>query len=279
MSKRVADTYLTNVDSHPMDNDEEAPTGEFARASEEKLKKRAIVAPKRRAAAPATPAASSAFSGFSFGAAAPTPAASVPAAVQPAKKPDSFTPAAAAPEVLTASLAKEAGESAAKQPTVTPETKLLAQAVRGLNVSFLEFVKAALLKDPFADLSVAAQKYTAHYNEVTSKHTDAIRVLKERSTNVVSKTLTSDLKPTPASASPSTSTPAAAPAVTGGFTFGTPSKSRTEPTTAGGFTFGIASNSSGIKTPAVAGGFTFNAPSPSQPPKPSTPAAVEASKP
>ncbi|KAI9350077.1 hypothetical protein DFJ73DRAFT_959886 [Zopfochytrium polystomum] len=75
--KRAADTYLTDRNAHEADeNDSVAPVGEFKKASEDVLRQRVILGPRRRArpeadgasAAQPFPQSSPApFSGFSFG--------------------------------------------------------------------------------------------------------------------------------------------------------------------------------------------------------------------
>ncbi|KAJ3066926.1 hypothetical protein HDU99_003691, partial [Rhizoclosmatium hyalinum] len=216
MSKRGAERYLTNQPGRDEDNDDEPePTGEFKRASEEKLKERVIAAPKRRTAGLSTPQPSSAgggaFAAFSFGAAAqPATAPPKPPAPTPAFANFSFgAPPPAAPS-FTAEKLKSSNVAApvslpvasttsitsttpASTAKVTPETKSLASQLRGLNEDFLAHIQTLLKKDPFADLSAATSRYQSHYKSIIDKNAGAVTVLKERQEN---KRATSPVKTT-----------------------------------------------------------------------------------
>ncbi|ORY46472.1 hypothetical protein BCR33DRAFT_715545 [Rhizoclosmatium globosum] len=185
MSKRGAERYLTNQPGRDEDNDDEPePTGEFKRASEEKLKERVIAAPKRLVGA---------FAAFSFGAAAqPATAPPKPPAPTPAFANFSFgAPPPAAPSFYC----RETKPSNAL--LLSPclfnhfnhfnyfnyssincksysETKALASQLRGLNEDFLAHIQTLLKKDPFADLSAATSRYQSHYKSVIDKNAGAV---------------------------------------------------------------------------------------------------------
>ncbi|KAJ3016788.1 UNVERIFIED_CONTAM: hypothetical protein HDU68_012027, partial [Siphonaria sp. JEL0065] len=271
MSKRVADNYLTSLNAgHPMDNDEPEPTGEFKRASEDKLKQRVIAAPRRRTAAASsgTPAASltpsgGAFSGFSFGAPAASTSTSTPiqkpvntfnAGATPfafaSTKPQGDVAASVIPPPIpsfgvstSASVAQPAASTAKPTTTTTTTTTpskntiALAQSLRALNASFLAFVRESVENDPFVDLTSVADKYRAFYSQVLEKEKGAVDVLRERVVNTSNTT-------TAASSTTATS---------GGFSFGSASTSTTtaSSSSASGFSFKPASTTSSTSNPTA----------------------------
>ncbi|KAI8610927.1 hypothetical protein BC830DRAFT_1172313 [Chytriomyces sp. MP71] len=260
-SKRQATHYLTseNVGRGDDDGDEE-PSGPFQRADDEKLKKRVFAAPKKRSIASPAPSSSSSFSGFSFGASS--------TAIQPSKAfaSTSLAPSstAAVPAPVPIASSKPSAETASCQ------TKEFAAKVRGINTAFLNHIQQLLTRDPFANISNAAQKYIQQMALLQGQHENIVSVLKDRSASSNST----------AAATSGAFTFGASPAVPKpGFSF-SPVVAKDAVSPAGGFTFTSASSSSAkdANTPAISSGFTFNATSTPLAAKP-TPATTMSSAP
>ncbi|KAI9206183.1 uncharacterized protein BJ171DRAFT_499043 [Polychytrium aggregatum] len=141
------------------------------------------------------------------------------------------------------------GSSSSADSTAVTE---LAKQLRGLNVSFVDFIKAEVEKDCFVDLSDALDSYKQHMQTITKAHASTISALKD--------------DPAGSKLVPKAAASGGSEQKTGSFNFGSTTSTAAAPSATTSFSFATTTASTLFSTIA--------APASSEPPKLSTTSAA-----
>ncbi|KAJ3332505.1 hypothetical protein HDU76_014006 [Blyttiomyces sp. JEL0837] len=262
MKKRSAENELTDKNWERDDDSDAPPTGPFARASDEVLKTRRILAPKTRVGAtPSGTPAKPAFAGFSFtGFQSPAAGAvSSPAADSIATKPAfggsfSFGSTTPLPTQSTSTMPAQSQPQTSSTQPLDSEVVKFAKEMRGLNSSFLQAIQSAL-KDPFVDLRPQIKKYENFIADIEKKFSPNVREKKTMDDVTMSESKPNSTTPitaaTSATVKPFEFKPVEVPKQP------QPVKETTAPATPT-FSFGVAATPTAVSTPSTSSsGFSF----------------------